>query len=239
MSSIPRHHGSQQNGKPLPVEKRPAGGPIILAIAGPSGSGKTRLAEELARELEGTHFHLDHYYRDLSHMPLAERVLQNFDHPDQIEHELLLAHLRELAAGRGIDRPCYDFAQHTRVPDRTERVSEPHSLLIDGIFALHWPAIRAISALRIFVDTPDELCFERRVRRDVRERGRLAEQVKAHYDETVRPMAERFVRPSARWADVVVDGTSSLDWSVEQVLAALRTQGLMPGHEAGEPLGFA
>jgi uridine kinase len=237
--SAERHNGEQNNGggSSAKASKRV---PLLLALAGPSGSGKTRLAEELARELEGTHFHLDHYYRDLSHLCFEERLLQNFDHPDLIEHELLLAHLRELAAGRGIDRPSYDFSQHTRVPGKTQRVDEPHVLLIDGIFALHWPAIRNLAGLRIFVDTPDAICYERRLRRDVRERGRVAEQVRQHYEETVRPMAERFVRPSARWADLIVDGTSSLDWSVEQVLSALQASSLVPGNsEEEEPLGFA
>lgn len=196
--------------------------PMLMLIAGASGSGKTTLAEELARELEGTHFHLDHYYRDLSHMAPEERAHQNFDHPEMIEYSLLLRHVRTLCAGGAIDRPCYDFATHTRLPDRTERIHEPHMLLLDGIFALHWPELRALASLSVYVDTPDDLCFERRLRRDTQERGRSPEGVKAHYDATVRPMAERFVRPCAGWADLVVDGTSSLDWSIEQVLHALR-----------------
>ncbi len=225
----------------------PPGCPVLIAIAGASGSGKTKLAEELARELEGTHFHLDHYYRDLSHLSAEERAGQNFDHPDAIDHELLLAHLRALANGQPVEQPCYDFARHTRVPGQTVRVREPHALLIDGIFALHWPAVRALSALKVYVDTPDAICYERRLRRDVRERGRTPEGVAAHYAATVRPMAERFVRPSSRWADLVVDGTASLDWSVEQVLAALRvlTPELEPEPadaadlEAEEPPGFS
>jgi uridine kinase len=196
--------------------------PMLLLIAGASGSGKTTLAEELARELEGTHFHLDHYYRDLVHMPPEERARQNFDNPEMIEYGLLLLHLRTLCTGGAIDRPSYDFATHTRVPGQTDHVREPHVLLLDGIFALHWPEVRALSSLSVYVDTPDEICFERRLRRDVQERGRSPEGVKAHYNATVRPMAERFVRPSARWADLIVDGTSSLDWSIEQVLSALR-----------------
>ncbi len=212
---------------------------MLIAIAGASGSGKTTLAEELARELEGTHFHMDHYYRDLGHLPAEQRAGQNFDHPDLIEHDLLLRHLRELAAGGAVDRPCYDFALHTRVPGRTERVSEPHVLLVDGIFALHWPALRALAKLTLYVDTPDEICYGRRLRRDVRERGRDPEQVAAHYAATVRPMAERFVRPSAKWADLIVDGTSSLDWSVEQVLGTLRSRKLLEQEEADEPLGFS
>ncbi|RRA48744.1 uridine kinase [Acidipila sp. EB88] len=220
-------------------ETRETQRPLLIAIAGASGSGKTTLAEEIARELEGTHFHLDHYYRDLSHLDAKERQWQNFDHPDQLEHELLIEHLRELAEGRSIDRPTYDFATHTRVGGRTERVCEPHVLLIDGIFALHWPEVRALAALTVYVDTPDEICYERRLRRDVRERGRAPEQVAEHYRATVRPMAEQFVRPSARWADLVADGTSSLDWSVEQVLSTLRTRGLLSLTAEEEPLGFS
>ena len=210
------------------MSELPPGCPVLIAIAGASGSGKTTLAEELARELEGTHFHLDHYYRDLSHLPAEERVGQNFDHPEAIDHELLLEHLRVLARGSAVEQPCYDFARHTRVPGQTVQVREPHALLIDGIFALHWPAVRALAALRVYVDTPDAICYERRLRRDVRERGRTPEGVAKHYVETVRPMAERFVRPSARWADLVVDGAASLDWSVEQVLGALRVSSHAP-----------
>ncbi len=212
---------------------------FLVAVAGASGSGKTTLAEELARELEGTHFHIDHYYRDGAHLAPAERARQNFDHPDQIEHELLLTHLRLLLAGQSIDRPTYDFATHTRIAGRTVRLREPHAVILDGIFALIWPEIRALAALSVYVDTPDPLCRERRLRRDVRERGRAPKEVAAHYAATVRPMAERFVRPSAHWADLVVDGAGSLDWSVEQVLAGLRARGLLTRQAEGEPLGFS
>ncbi len=218
----------------------PGNCPIVIAIAGASGSGKTKLAEELARELEGTHFHMDHYYRDLSHLTPAERADQNFDHPDLLEHELLLEHVRTIAAGGCIQRPFYDFALHTRVKGETETIREPHVLLVDGIFALHWAALRGLASLCVYVDTPDHICYERRLRRDVRERGRRPEQVAEHYAATVRPMAERFVRPSAKWADITVDGTSSLDWSVEQVLTGLRSRGLTEQEAVeAEPLGFS
>ncbi len=210
---------------------------IMIAIAGPSGSGKTTLARELARALGGTHFLLDDYYRDLSHLSPEERARQNFDHPDQIEHELLLEHLRALAAGDAVERPCYDFAAHTRLPQQSRRVEPAGWLLFDGIFALHWPQLRALAALCVYVDTPDAICYDRRLRRDVRERGRGPEQVARHYAATVRPMAEQFVRPCARWADLVVDGAASLDWAAEQVLAALRSRGLLPGQTASEMPG--
>lgn len=207
-------------------------GPVILGIAGCSGSGKTTLAQELARELEGTHFHLDHYYRDLSHLSYEDRCGWNFDHPDALEFDLLLSHLRVLAAGRSVQRPVYDFATHTRKPGVTEYVTERHLLVVDGILALHYDRLRPLYDLAIYVDTPDEVCYQRRLARDVRERARTPESVAVHYAETVRPMAEQYVRPSAKFADVVADGTSSLDWSVEQVLAALRKRGLLDNQEA-------
>ncbi len=201
--------------------------PVVIGIAGCSGSGKTTLAQELARELEGTHFHLDHYYLDLGHLGYEDRCRQNFDHPDALESNLLITQVRELAQGRTIERPVYDFATHTRVPGQTERVFEPRLLLVDGIFALHYERLRALYALSVYVDAPDSVCYERRLARDVRERGRTPASVAAHYAETVRPMAEKFVRPSARHAGLTVDGTSSLDWSIEQVLTALKRRGIL------------
>lgn len=202
-------------------------GPVVLAIAGCSGSGKTMLADELARELEGTHFPLDHYYRDLSHMTPEERSRQNFDHPDQLESQLLIAHVRELTEGRIIQRPQYDFSTHTRVRGEATRLEAGHLLIVDGIFALHYEGLRALYDLSVYVDTPNEICYQRRLRRDTCDRGRTPECVASHYAETVRPMAEEYVVPSAQYADLVVDGTASLDWSVEMVLGRLRQMGLL------------
>jgi uridine kinase len=201
--------------------------PVILGIAGASGSGKTTLAEELARELEGTHFHLDHYYRDFSHLSYEERCRKNFDHPDELESDLLIAHVSRLADGHAIHVPQYDFAQHTRIPGRTKRLEAGHLVIVDGIFALYYEGLRALYDFSVYVDAPDQVCYQRRLARDVRQRGRTAESVSAHYAETVRPMAEQYVRPTSRYADLVVDGTASLDWSVEQVMTAMRTRGLL------------
>jgi uridine kinase len=201
--------------------------PVILGIAGCSGSGKTTLAEELARELEGTHFHLDHYYRDLSHLSYDERCRKNFDHPDELESDLLIADVGRLAEGHAIYHPQYDFTNYTRIPNETKRLEVDHLLIIDGIFALYYEGLRALYDFSVYVDTPDQACYQRRLARDVEHRGRKAESVAAHYAETVRPMAEEYIRPSARYADLVVDGTSSLDWSVEQVMTSLRGRGLL------------
>jgi uridine kinase len=201
--------------------------PIIIGVAGCSGSGKTALAEELAREMEGTHFHLDHYYRDLSHLTYDERCRQNFDHPDIIESDLVIAHVRRLASGHSIRQPQYDFANHTRLQGMHKHLEAYRLLIVDGIFALHYEGLRALYDLSVYVESPDDVCYQRRLARDVRERGRSAESVAKHYAETVRPMAELHVRPSAAHADLIVKGTESLDWSVEAVFSALNERGML------------
>lgn len=201
--------------------------PVVMAIAGCSGSGKTTLASQLARTLGGVHFHFDNYYRDLSHLPMTERALQNFDDPALIESPLLADHLRSLARGEAIERPVYDFATYIRDPLRTETVRPGSFLLVEGLFALHYPELLPIYQLRIYVDTPDEVCFERRLKRDIEERGRTPESVRRQYDATVRPSSLAIVRPSSVHADLVLDGAGALDWKVEQVLTAMRNRGLL------------
>lgn len=201
--------------------------PQVLAIAGASGSGKTTLAAELARQLDGVHFPLDNYYRDLSHLPLAQRALANFDDPSLIESSLLAAHVAALARGQAIERPLYDFSTYSRVPDRTETVNPHAFVLVEGLFAIYYPELLPVYHLCIYVDTPDGVCFERRLRRDTIERGRTPESVRLQYEATVRPSSIAFVRPSASNAHLTLDGTEALDWKVEQVLAAMRKRGMM------------
>jgi uridine kinase len=177
------------------------------------------------------HFRLDNYYRDLAHMPLAERAEQNFDDPALIEHPLLTEHIAALAQGEAIERPLYDFATYTRIPDQTETVHPGAFVLVEGLFALCYADLLPIYQLRVYVDTPDELCFERRLRRDIDERGRTPESVRQQYEATVRPSSIAFVRPSAVNADLTVDGNDALDWKVERVLTEMRKRGLLVGAE--------
>jgi len=203
--------------------------PVALGIAGCSGSGKTTLAAELARTLGGIHFHLDNYYLDLGRLPFEERLRQNFDDPALIESPLLARHVAALARGEAIERPVYDFSTYTRVQARTERVEPGAFLIVEGLFALYYPDLLPIYQLRVYIDTPDGLCFERRLKRDIEQRGRTAESVRLQYEATVRPASERFVRPSAAHADLTVDGTGALDWKVERVMTELRDRGLLAG----------
>lgn len=203
--------------------------PTILGIAGCSGSGKSTLADELARTLGGQRFHLDDYYLDLADIAFDERVKKNFDDPAMIEVPLLASHVAALARGETIHRPVYDFGTYTRVHGRTYSVTAGPFLIIEGLFALHYSELLPYYQLRVYIDTPDELCFERRLKRDMDERGRTAEMVEYQYNLTVRPASEAYVRPSAAHADLIVDGTGALDWKVERVLKEMRKRGLLTG----------
>jgi len=203
--------------------------PVVLAIAGCSGSGKTTLAAELARTLGEVHFHFDNYYRDLSHLPLAERAKENFDDPALIESSLLIEHVAALARGEAIERPLYDFATYIRIADETETFRPGPFVLVEGLFALYYAELLPLYQLRVFIDSPDELCFERRLKRDMEQRGRTPESVRRQYEDTVRPASFAYVRPSAANADLTVDGTGALDWKVERVMAEMRSRGLLLG----------
>jgi uridine kinase len=199
----------------------------VIGIGGCSGSGKTSLARELATQLGGTLFPLDLYYRDLSQFPLDARHKQNFDHPDSLQSELFIEHIRSLAEGRTIQRPVYDFSRHARVAGAFEAVAPARFVVVEGILALHYDELWPLYGFSIYVDAPDEVCLNRRIYRDMRERGRTEESVRAQFEATARPMAELYVLPSQTRATITVSGTEALDWSIEQVLRGLRNGGLL------------
>ncbi len=145
----------------------------------------------------------DSYYRDLSHLPMEERVKVNFDHPDSLDNGLLIDHIKALRAGRGVDKPIYDFKIHTRLP-RTEPVPWAPVVVVEGILILADPRVRELLDIKVFVDTDADIRLFRRIRRDIRDRGRSFEAIRAQYYATVRPMHLQFVEPSKRWADVII-----------------------------------
>jgi uridine kinase len=196
--------------------------PRIIGIAGPSGSGKSTLARRLTIVLGGdvAILPIDAYYRDLAGRPAAERAGCNFDAPEAIESPLLRYHVRELAAGRAVDVPAYDFATHTRTA-WTRRLRPGAWVIVEGLFALCWPDIRAAYAAAVFIDTADAVCLSRRMARDVRERGRTPESIMAQYSQVVRPMAEVHVLPTRERADIVVPGSASIEEAAELVRSRL------------------
>ncbi len=192
--------------------------PYLVGIAGPSGSGKTELSRRLAAMLPAQIVSIDSYYRDLPELPFEERALSNFDSPEMIDHDLLARHLNLIAAGRQVEMPVYDFARHAR-EEKTHRLRPREFVIVEGLFALYWKDIRDLFGTKVFVATEDQVCFERRLERDVRERGRSEESVLLQYATTVRPMASRYVLPSRAHADVVASGTDALARSAAAVLA--------------------
>jgi uridine kinase len=202
--------------------------PLVVAIAGCSGSGKTTLARELATQLDATLFPLDLYYRDLSQFPLDSRHKQNFDHPDSLESELIIDHVRALARGDAIQRPVYDFKTHSRVAGSFDAIAPKSVVIVEGILALHFDELIPLFDFSIYVNAPNEICLKRRIHRDMLERGRTEQSVREQFEATARPMADLYVLPSAARASLIVEGTESLDWSVEQVLKGLNQAGLTP-----------
>lgn len=193
----------------------------ILAIAGGSCSGKTTVAEAVAEALGAAIvISMDRYYRDLSHLPLQERSACNFDHPDAVEHELLIEHMCLLAKGSEVEAPQYDFATHTRLP-QPEVVKPEEYVVVEGLYALHWEGIRDLATLRAFVELDHETCLDRRVARDVKERGRNRDAVRAQYVQTVKPMYETYILPARATADLVLRGDAPVADLVAAVLDSL------------------
>lgn len=180
--------------------------PIILGVAGGSGSGKTTVVNSIVQNLGSDQvsvIHHDSYYRDTGHLTLAERRDINYDHPDSLETELLVEHLRELREGRPAAIPVYDFAEHIRQPQR-QHVLPRKVIIVDGLLILWDAQLRTLMDIKVFVDTDADIRFIRRLERDIRERGRSAESVIVQYLRTVRPMHLEFVEPSKRYADLIL-----------------------------------
>jgi len=164
---------------------------------------------------------LDMYYAGLSELDEAARTRYNFDSPEAMDWPLLTEQLEELAQGHAVDGPVYDFATHTRTPT-SRRVTPRAVIVVEGLLALHSARVRDLFGTRVFVRARDAVCLARREERDVRERGRTLESVRAQYAATVRPMAERHVLPTESFADVVVSGEDAVERSCEAVLAHMK-----------------
>ncbi len=180
--------------------------PFIVGVAGPSACGKTTFCRALRDALGAASCLLishDDYYRDLGHLVLQERERHNFDTPDALETDLLVEHLEQLRSGRCVRKPLYDFTRHRRC-EQGETVSPAAVIVVEGILVLACPELRGVCDLRVYMDTPADICLARRVLRDVGERGRSVRFCIDQYLRTVRPMQQEWVVPSAQYAQVVV-----------------------------------
>ncbi len=197
--------------------------PVLIGVAGGSGSGKTTVSRAILDRVGRdriVYLQHDAYYRDRGSLPLAERARINYDHPDSLETDLLVEHLKILRACRVIDVPVYDFAQHIRKAE-TRRVEAQPIILVEGILIFGDRALREMFDIKIFVDTDADLRFIRRLQRDIAERGRTMDSVVDQYTETVRPMHLEFVEPSKRYADLIIPEGGFNQIAIDMVVARI------------------
>jgi uridine kinase len=179
---------------------------LIIGISGGTGSGKTTVAQKILEsvsESDVIFIQQDSYYRNINDMPLDMRRKVNFDHPDSIDNALLIQHVRALKRGETVELPIYDFRVHQRRAE-TLRCEPRPIIIVEGILVFALEELRDEMDIKIFVDTPDDIRFIRRLRRDIAERGRTVDSVIEQYLASVRPMHEQFVEPSKRYADVII-----------------------------------
>ena len=191
--------------------------PILIAVAGGSASGKTTVVKKIINQLNSkdiTVISQDDYYKDLSKYTLEERSKVNFDHPDSLDNDLFVAQLKDLLDGKSISKPKYDFVFHNRSSE-AELVVPTKIIIIEGILILEDERIRDLATIKIFVESDDDIRFIRRLVRDTKERGRSIDSVITQYLTTVKPMYYSFIKPTKRYADIIIPNDSTHDVAVD------------------------
>jgi uridine kinase len=199
--------------------------PFVIGVAGGTGSGKTtvvRRSMEALGETDVTVLAHDRYYRDHPDLRLEERGGLNYDHPNSLDTDLLVGHVRALREGRPADLPVYDFTRHVRMPE-TMPVQPGSAIIVEGILIFADPALRSLMDVKVFVDTDSDIRFIRRLQRDIAERGRTVPSVIDQYMSTVKPMHEEFVEPSKRYADLIVPEGGYNQVAVDMLLTLIRS----------------
>ncbi len=199
-----------------------------IAIVGASASGKSLFAQtifdELLPELGENNIAIikeDCYYRAQDHLPLAERALVNYDHPDAFEHELLAEHLTSLSQQQSIEIPSYSYTSHTRLTE-TRTLAPAKVILIEGILLLEDQRLRDLFSIKIFMDIPLDICLLRRIERDMIERERSLKSITQQYMETVRPMYYQYIEPSKAYADIIITQGGKNRMAIEVLKAKIR-----------------
>lgn len=198
---------------------------FVIGVAGGSGSGKTTVVRRIVDSLgpeQVTLLDHDRYYRARNDLRLEERAALNYDHPDALETDLMVEHVRALKAGKAVDVPQYDFTRHARLSE-TETFQPRRALIVEGILVFTDAALRELMDIKVFVDTDSDTRFIRRLQRDVAERGRTMESVIDQYQHTVKPMHLEFVEPSKRYADVIIPLGGHNTVAVDLLLTMLRS----------------
>lgn len=197
---------------------------IIIGISGASASGKSLLANTIVSELGSEQVVVvseDSYYKEHLNLPFEERAKINYDHPDSIDHELLYQHLLLLQQGKSIDVPIYNHSLHVR--EKATRKIGPHAIIVlEGILLFVDHSLRELMDIRIFMETALDICLIRRLKRDIKERGRSLDSILKQYEETVRPMYLQFIDPSKRYADLIVPRGGGNRIAIDMIQAKMR-----------------
>ena len=198
--------------------------PIIIVIAGGSASGKSTVVKEIVESLKSVDISVichDDYYKDQSHLTMEQRVQTNYDHPNSLDNELLVSHLKDLIAGKTIQKPLYDFVCHNRKKETVE-VKPTKIIILEGILVLEERKIRECADVKIFVSCDEDIRFIRRLKRDIEERGRELDNVIHQYLSTVKPMFNKYVSPSSKHADIIIPNDQKHDVAVEFLIAKIK-----------------
>jgi len=198
--------------------------PLLILVAGGSASGKSTVVQEILEKAgldEVLIIKHDDYYLDQSNLPLEVRYLTNYDHPSSLDNELLYRHLNELLSCRGVDKPTYDFVNHTRSL-KVEHVVPKPIIIVEGILILENEKIRELSNMNLFVELDDDTRFIRRMLRDMRERGRSLESIITQYESTVKPMFHKHIKPTKRYADVIIPNDRKHDIAVDLIVTKIK-----------------
>jgi len=200
------------------------GRPIFLALAGPSCSGKSTVAHRLRDTLgpdRATVISLDNYYKDLSQVDAESRAQHDFDHPEAWEHTRIVEEMSQLRAGQPIQMPQYDFVQQCRLPTTTE-VLPAEYLILEGIFATSYPRLNALTQLRVFLNIPLEVALDRRIQRDVAERGRDHASIKAQFEQTVAPSYKKYQAEMKQHANLTLSGMQPPQETADAIIRYLK-----------------
>lgn len=199
---------------------------MIIGICGGTGSGKTTIARRIIESVGRARVILveqDSYYRNLADMPLDERHQANFDHVDAFDNGMLVNHLKRLKQGQSIEMPVYDYKNHVRSEETIHLEPKP-VIVVEGILIFSEALVLDLLDVRVFVDTPSDIRFIRRLQRDIVERGRTVDSVIEQYFATVRPMHHEFVEPSKRHADIIIPEGANTDIGIEFICSKIREE---------------
>lgn len=199
---------------------------LLIGISGGSGSGKTTFAKNLKDKLPNGDIDvipLDRYYKDRSDIPLEKRREINFDHPDAIDFALLIQHIKDLKANKNIDMPEYSFINCTRT-GKTLKVTPKKILILEGILAYSIEEIRNLTDMKIYLDCESDLRLARIIRRDIKERGRAYDEVLTKYESSIKPMHNKYVEPSRKYADLIIPNGVSNDIALNFTVSMINNQ---------------